>query len=142
MANFDLNLVSIILNVDNAPIDISAGLVIESDFLKVSKKTKEETKNRKGTKGTNYTAMSVEDSNRKIELVYLPDSIPVKILQGLRESKKTFGMFIKNDSAPKYTLTANECNVVEEPDTVVNGKDGFKDYTFIIDAIDSKQLWG
>lgn len=136
---FDLEKLSVIAVVDGAPVDITTGLTIESDFLKIQKKTKEEVKTRKGTKGESYSVNSMEDDNRGVELVYLPGSAPVVLLQSLRKSKKKFGLFISNDSSPKYKFTANECQIEEEPDTVVNGKEGFKDYTFKISATDSEQ---
>lgn len=144
MANkvFDLEKISIVAVIDGAPTDISSGLTIESDFLKISKQTKEEVKTRKGTKGESYSVNSMEDDTRAVELTYLPGSAPVLVLQGLRETKKTFGLFISSDSDPKFKFSANECVVVEEPDTVVNGKDGFKDYSFKIHAVDSKQVFG
>ncbi len=143
MANkvFDLDKISIVAVVKGAPQDITTGLTIEADFLKIAKKTKEEVKTRKGTKGESYSVNSLEDDTREIDLTYLPGSEPVKLLQGLRETKEKFGLFISSDSDPKFKFTANECVIAEEPDTVINGKDGFKDYTFKISATDSKQVF-
>ncbi|HNF27669.1 MAG TPA: hypothetical protein PKV80_24585, partial [Leptospiraceae bacterium] len=63
---FDLEKLSVIAVVDGAPVDITTGLTIESDFLKIQKKTKEEVKTRKGTKGESYSVNSMEDDNRGV----------------------------------------------------------------------------
>lgn len=139
---FDLSQISINLIVDGTPTDISSGLTIDSDFLKIAKETKEEVKSRKGTQGESYSVNSNQDDNRIIDLTYLPSATAVPILQKLKETKKVFGLFIKSDTSPKYTLTSSACMVIEEPETTVHGKDGFKDYTFKIRATDSKQIFG
>lgn len=139
---FDLDQLSINIIEDGAPIDVTAGAVIDGDFLKIAKETAEETKTRKGTKGESYTVLSVEDNIRNVELMYLPASAPVAQLQRLRQSKKRFGLAIINNSEPKYKFFAPSCVVAEEPETVINGKDGFKDYTFKIRCSESNQVWG
>jgi hypothetical protein len=72
---------------------------------------------------------------------YLPGSGPVVKLQALRESKIPFGIQIKNDSSPKWTCTASNCEFMEEPKTSISSKDGFADYEFMIRMKDSVQIW-
>lgn len=138
---FDLEQLTINVIEDGAPIDCSAGAQVDGDFLKISKANAEETKTRKGTKGESYTALSVEDNIREVEITYLPGSLPVSVLQRLRQSKKRFGLAITNNSSPKYRFVAPTCFVADEPETVVNGKEGFKDYTFKIRCSESNQVW-
>jgi hypothetical protein len=139
---FDLEQLSINLIEDGAPIDVSNGCVIDGDFLKIAKETAEETQTRKGTKGESYTVLSVEDNIRNVEVTYLPGSSPVVVLQRLRQAKKRFGIAITNNSEPKYKFFAPSCVIAEEPETVVNGKEGFKDYVFKIRCSESNQVWG
>jgi len=143
MANgvFDLEEISVNLIIDGAPIDVSSGLTIDADFLKISKESQDEVKTRKGTKDESYSANSVKDNIRIVEMTYIPSSSAVVILQGLRESRTPFGIFIKNSSSPKFVFSATNCVVQSEPETVIHGKDGFKDYTFKVKCLDSNQVW-
>ncbi|HMV44715.1 MAG TPA: hypothetical protein PK079_25095 [Leptospiraceae bacterium] len=138
---FDLDSLSVTIIQNGVPIDISAGLTVDGDFIKVQKATKDEVKIRKGTKGETYSANSIVDNNRTIELTYIPTSSAVSILQSLRKTKEQFGILINSSSQPAWKLSASQCVISEEPDTVINGKDGFKDYTFKIMATDSEQIW-
>jgi hypothetical protein len=138
---FDLEALSVTVIINGAPIDVSSGLTIDTDFLKISKDTAEEVKSRMGTKNESYTVNSIEDKTRTVELIYVPSSPAVIVLQSLRGTKKPFGIFIKNSSDPKYVFKSDNCIVKEEPETVVHGKDGFKDYTFKIKCMDSDQVW-
>lgn len=138
---FDLDQLSVNFIVDGAPIDGTAGLVIDGDFLKIAKETAEETKTRKGTKGESYTVLSVEDNIRNVEIQYLPGSSMIPVLQSIRQNKKSFGLAITNNSSPKYKFFAPSCTIADEPETVVNGKDGFKDYMFKIRCSESDQIW-
>lgn len=139
--SFDLDKLTINFIIDGAPVDGSNDMVIESDFLKIAKETAEESKTRKGTKGGSYTVLSVEDNIRVVNIVYLPNAAIVPVLQATRKAKKTFQLSIINSSEPKYKFFAKSCIFAEEPETVVNGKDGFKDYEFKIRCADSDQEW-
>lgn len=139
---FDLDKLTINYIIDNAPIDGSSGCVIDGDFLKIAKEAAEETKTRKGTKGESYTVLSIEDNIRVVTVTYLPSSAVVAVLQAARAAKKQFGIAITNNSEPKYKFFASNCVIAEEPETVINGKDGFKDYEFKIRCSDSNQVWG
>ena len=138
---FDLSKVSINYIINGAPLDGSAGLVIDSDFLKIMKETAEEVKTRKGTRGESYTVLSSEDNVRNVEVSYLPASPMIAVLQLARKNKTKFGIAITNDSEPKYKFLAPTCYIADEPETVVHGKDGFKDYTFKIRCSESDQVW-
>lgn len=133
---FDLSKISFVATISNVPVDISSGLVIDADFLKVVRETKEEVKSRKGTKNESYSINSIEDDSRLIDLVYLPTSPAVPILQAARISKVPFKLSITSTTAPAYSLIASNCTITEEPEIIVNGKEGFKDITFKIRALD------
>jgi hypothetical protein len=139
---FDLDQLTINYIIDGAPIDGTAGCVIDGDFLKIAKETAEETKTRKGTKGESYTVLSVEDDIRTVTVTYLPSSAVVTVLQAARAAKKKFGIAITNNSEPRYKFFAPSCMIADEPETIVNGKDGFKDYEFKIRCSESSQVWG
>ncbi len=136
---FDLNQLTITAVIDGAPMDISAGAVIDADFLKIAKETAEETKIRKGTKNESYIILSVEDNIHNINIMYLPNSSAAKILKAARKGKKVFELYITNNSEPKYKFVGKQCTIAKQPETVVNGKEGFKDYEFEIKCGDGTE---
>ena len=119
----------------------SASTMTLSDFLKIAKEDADETKSRKGTKNESYTVLPVENSIRLVTINYIPGSPSVTLFQGLRQAKKQFGLSIINASEPKFKFFAPSCIVGKEPETVINGKDGFKDYEFEIRCSESSQVW-
>lgn len=138
---FDLSKVSIVITPGGVPFDISAGLVIDSDFFKITKEQEEEVKSRKGTRKTAYNINSEEDDTRLIEITYLPNSPAVKVLEAAKKNKTEFPIFVRNASEPDFTFTASRCHVVNEPETVIHGKDGFKDKTYKIRALDGQLVF-
>lgn len=124
-----------------APIDITDGLIQEGDLFESTKETKEESQTRKGLNNESYTTMFSEDKTRELVLRYLPASTAVTTLRALRDNKSVFGIIVKNDSAPKYMLTASNCMIKEDPGTKVNGKSGFADNEFKIRAVDADEKY-
>ncbi|WP_078125872.1 hypothetical protein [Leptospira alexanderi] len=129
---FDLSKITAIVIRKGIPTDVSSGLSIDSDFFKVEPENKEETTTRKGTRGESYSANSNEGQgyNRIINLKYLPSSPHVPFFHNLRESKETFEFTFSNESSPAIKFVANDCLIMEEPPTTVNGKSGFADYEY------------
>lgn len=134
---FNLSDIKVVLTVGAAVTDISTGMVIDGDFLKIEKENKEEVKTRKGTDGESYSVNSIEDNNRIINISYLPGSSAVVVLQGIRKNKTMFGITITSTTSPAFVLTSSKAVIVEEPGITVNGKDGVKDMEFKIRAMDS-----
>ncbi|WP_017863260.1 hypothetical protein [Leptospira santarosai] len=135
---FDLAQITVVI-LDPAPVDVTAGLVIDGDFFSVEKENRDEVTTRRGTKDESYSSNSIHDSSRIVTLKYLPSAIAVPYLQNLRESQADFGFMFSSDSAPKYKITASRGVFMEEPKTSVNGKTGFGDYEFKIRLLDSVQ---
>lgn len=139
-AVFDITQITVIA-LTPAPIDISAGLVIDGEFLTIEKENKDETKTRRGTKEETYSSNSIHDNSRIITLKYIPSAEAIRTLQLLRDTRQPFGLAINCDTDPKFKLSASRCMFMEEPQTKVNGKDGFADYEFKIRAMDSQQVF-
>ena len=124
-------------------IDVSQGLSIDSDLMQIEKENNDKAETRQGTRGASYTAdPSTEDQNRIITINYLPNSEAAKIFSEMRDQGITFGIFIKNDSDPKFSLMSDQCVIIEEPSTKVNGKKGFSDYEYKIRATNSIKKLG
>jgi len=138
---FNLDDVSVTIIKAGAPLDASAGLVIEGDFFQMEKENKTETNTRRGTKGETYSANSAEDKSRMVTLTYLPTALAVKELDALMKAKEKFGLSVKCNAEPKFTFFSSVCNITEEPTVKINGKDGFDNKEFKIRALDSEYVY-
>ncbi|EMO80194.1 hypothetical protein LEP1GSC126_3354 [Leptospira kirschneri str. 200801774] len=135
---FDLSKLTVIIIRNGVPRDVTDGLSLEGDFFNLEPETKEETTTRKGLRGESYSVNINEGigNSRSLTLKYLPSSPHVPYLHNLRESRDTFEFHLTNDSSPAMKFIGNECVIVEEPKTSINGKSGFADYDYKLRAPD------
>lgn len=134
---FDRSKFSVVVIVDGAPIDITDGLIVDGDMFEAEKEDKSESETRNGLNNESYTILAPETKTRAVTLRYLPAAAAVVTLQLLRKNHKSFGLVVKNDSAPRYVLSASTATVMEEPPTKINGKSGFADYEFKLRVVDA-----
>ena len=128
MANtkFDNSLITAIAVIDGTPSDVTEGLNFDGDFFKMAKANKDESNVRKGLKDSSYTAISTSDSERNIELEWIPGSPAIAILDLAMKLKKSINLVVNCESDPKFKFNGEECTISEEPEVVINGKTGFK----------------
>lgn len=111
-------------------IDITGGLVLKESSVVIERQNRDLVKVKSGLGGEVLISENIENIHI-LTLEYLPTATAVYQLGLLQKSKTQFGIYIKNDRAPKYKGIASECRILDKPKIAI-GTSGFSDTAYKI----------
>ncbi|UMQ59866.1 hypothetical protein [Leptospira interrogans] len=135
---FDLEKFNIML-LTPAPLDATAGLILEEEFLKIQKEDAKLVKYKVGL-GGEVLVNENQNEVHSLELMYLPSAPVVAKLDLLKKAGTRFGILIQNKSAPKYKGVSSNCRILEKPNVEIGTK-GFGNSVWKILMVDYTEVY-